>query len=97
MTTTKQKQKLALTWHVDDGHEWLPASRQQLMALGLTHKSISPYSYTHPTHGGVYAEGDCDAIILYRAAKSAGLEIVAAEQRHAGHAPCKRYVRCGSR
>ena len=90
---------LTLTWHVDDGHEWLHATAPQLESLGLTQRDFSRYSYAHPSNGSVYAEGDCDAGVLFKSAARHGAEIVISkvEKRHSGNAPCRRMPRCNDK
>ena len=58
------------TFHTDDGHGWLFVSDEQLIGLGLNRQSFSAYSYQDGA--GVYAEEDCDAAVVIKAALAAG-------------------------
>jgi|GEM_PF-6189613 len=82
-----------LIWHTDPGHEWLFASNAQLRTLGITSAIFSRYSYRD--RNGVYAEGDADAGVLFRAAEGVGIAINhSAERHHQKNAPCRSMARC---
>ena len=58
---------MKLTFHTDPSHGWLFVSNHNMMKLRLNSKSLSRYSYRD--NSGVYAEEDCDAAIIIRAAE----------------------------
>ena len=64
---------MKLTFHTDPSHGWLFVSNHNMMKLRLNSKSLSRYSYRD--NSGVYAEEDCDAAIIIRAAEERNIDI----------------------
>jgi len=90
---TEYKGRLMVTWVSDPAHGWLAVDMPSLEALGLTPRDFSEFSFRDAN--GVYAEEDCDAAVVIRAAKEKNIELMYREKEYLNDAPCRYMERCG--
>lgn len=81
------------TFHSDQAHGWLQVERADALALGLTARNFSKYSYCKDG-GTLFLEEDCDANKFFAAyvAKHGALPTII-DKHCNGSSPIRRYRR----
>lgn len=82
------KQVITVKWESDESHAWLAVRANDMAALGLRERDMSPYSYKDIESAApslYYLEEYCDAGYFFEAAEKLGYEIKQTVRNNIGY------------